>query len=69
MSIPFTGRVVVRCPNQHECEVDVLDPEQLAVQRFVCQLCGAKFSADMTSTDRVDDRNVRITAVSPAGPR
>lgn len=47
MGLRVTGRTVVRCPNQHEFETDMLDPEQLAVQRFVCELCGAKFSADM----------------------
>lgn len=69
MTIPTKGRTVVRCPNQHDCEVDFLDPEQLAVQRFVCQLCGARFSADMTSAQPADDRSSRISAVSPAGPR
>jgi transposase-like protein len=70
MSIRITGRAVVRCPNQHDCEVDILDPEQLAVQRFTCQLCGAKFSAEIDAVNRVDERSSRASAaVSPAGPR
>ncbi len=47
MRLPVNGRTVVRCPNQHEFETDMLDPEQLAIQRLVCELCGAKFSPDM----------------------
>lgn len=47
MRLPGTGRTVVRCPNQHEFEIDMLDPEQLAIQRLECELCGAKFSPDM----------------------
>lgn len=59
MGLRVIGRAVVRCPNQHEFEVDMLDPEQLAIQRFVCELCGAKFSADMpplSGRTRSDDR-------------
>lgn len=52
MGLRVTGRSVVRCPNQHEFETDMLDPEQLAIQRFVCELCGAKFSADMPPPPR-----------------
>jgi transposase-like protein len=40
------GHTVVRCPNQHDFETDMFDPEQLAIQHFVCELCGAKFTAD-----------------------
>lgn len=69
MSPRVTGRTVVRCPNQHDCEVETLDPEQWAVQRFTCQLCGAKFSAEMAPTDRSDGRSSRISACSPAAPR
>ncbi len=47
MRLRVTGRAVVRCPNQHDFEVDMFDPEQMAIQRFVCELCGAKFSAEM----------------------
>ena len=47
MRLPAKGRTVVRCPNQHEFETDMLGPEQLAIQRFVCELCGEKFSVDM----------------------
>ncbi len=47
MRLPGTGRTIVRCPNQHEFEIDVLAPEQLAIQRFVCELCGARFSVDI----------------------
>ena len=39
-----TKRTVVRCPNQHEFETEVFDSEPLAIERFVCELCGAKFS-------------------------
>ncbi len=49
MRLPARGRTVVRCPNQHEFETDMLDPEQLAIQRLVCELCGAKFSPEMPS--------------------
>ena len=49
MGLRVTGRSVVRCPNQHEFETDMIDPEQLAIQRFVCELCGAKFSTEMPS--------------------
>ena len=47
MRLTAKGRTVVRCPNRHEFETDMLDPEQLAIQRLVCELCGAKFSPDM----------------------
>lgn len=47
MRFPSQGRTVVRCPNQHEFETDSLAPEQLAVKRFVCELCGAKFTVDL----------------------
>ena len=46
MTLPPASRVVLRCPNQHEFEIDMFDPQLLAVQRFVCELCGANFSVD-----------------------
>ena len=47
MRLPAEGRIVVRCPNQHEFETDLLNPEQFAVKRFVCELCGAKFTVEL----------------------
>ena len=56
MRLPATGRTIVRCPNEHEFETDMLGPEQLAIQRFVCELCGAKFSVDMPPPPLAEQR-------------
>lgn len=56
MTLRPAGRVVVRCPNQHEFEIDMFDPQLLAVQRFVCELCGASFGVEASSGSPVQQR-------------
>ena len=46
MRLPATGRVVLCCPNKHKFEIDMFDPQLLAMQRFVCELCGTNFTVD-----------------------